>query len=123
MKKRTFFLSRKGAAIEMAIMLVMVTFALSTLVLSTALLQHVKEEKAELRMTQGIVLEQIGERFCTATAQGDTAHEWVAQYPDYTITVTNLTLTAADAESGEVLLTVELAPSAGGYTVTRWNKK
>jgi len=123
MRKRTFFLSRKGAAIEMAIMLVMVTFALSTLVLSTALLLHVREEKAELRTTQGIVLEQIGERFCSAAAQGDVTHEWVSQYPDYTITVTNLTLTAADIKSGEVLLTVELAPVEGGYTVTRWNKK
>lgn len=115
--------NRKGAGIEMAIMLLVVTFALSTLVLSTSLLQRTRENKAVYNMEQGICLEQIGQRFCDAVAQGDTTHTWVEIYPDYVIAVSDLTMTVSDEENGEILLTVALTAGEDGYTIATWNKK
>lgn len=122
MKK--FLKDRRGAALEMAIMLSVVTFALSTLVLTTSLLQHSRKIRAEKNMTQGIVLEQMGEDFCAAVARnaGDT---WTDAYrEDYDIAIEGTVLTVTAKETGEVLLKVVLtAADGGGYTVTEWNKK
>lgn len=122
MKK--FLKDRRGAALEMAIMLSVVTFALSTLVLTTSLLQHSRKVRAEKNMTQGIVLEQIGEDFCAAVARnaGDT---WADAYrEDYDIAIEGTVLTVTDPETGEVLLKVVLTKTGdNSYTVTEWNKK
>lgn len=121
MKK--FLADRRGAGLEMAIMLAVVTFALSTLVLTTALLQHNRMLRAERSMTQGIVLEQIGEDFCAAVAQ-NAGNAWVAPYrEDYGITVEGTTLTVTDKASGSTLLKVVLTDAGDGrYTVTEWTK-
>lgn len=124
MKK--FLKDRRGAALEMAIMLSVVTFALSTLVLTTSLLQHSRKVRAEKNMTQGIALEQIGEDFCAAVARnaGDT---WADAYrEDYDIAIEEegTVLTVTDPETEEVLLKVVLTKTGdGSYTVTEWNKK
>ncbi len=122
MKK--FLKDRRGAALEMAIMLSVVTFALSTLVLTTSLLQHSRKVRAEKNMNQGITLEQMGEDFCAAVARnaGDT---WADAYrEDYDIAIEGTVLTVTDRETGEVLLKVVLTEAdGGGYTVTEWNKK
>ena len=107
---------RRGVALELALLLLVVTFALSTLVLTTSLLQHSKKLGAEKTLTQGIALEQIGADFCAAASAG----EWTEKYPDYTITVDGLTLTVTAKDSEEVLLTVELTRADGRYTVTKW---
>ena len=112
---------RRGVALEMAITLLMVTFALSTLVLTTSLLQHSKKIAAEKQMPRTVALEQIGQRFCTATAAGQNPAEWSAAYPDYTVTVDGLTLTVCEKDSDTVLLTVVLEYADGKYTVIQWN--
>lgn len=112
---------RRGVALEMAITLLMVTFALSTLVLTTSLLQHSQKLRAEKQMPNTVVLAQIGETFCNATAAGKDPAEWSAAYPDYTITVDGLKLTVCEKDSDAVLLTVELEYADGKYTVIQWN--
>lgn len=112
---------RKGAAMEMAIMLLIVTFSLSTLVLSTSLLQYTRQLRAGEEMVRSIELEQIGETFCTAVSES-AEHTWINRYPDYDIAVDALTLTVTDPESGSILLTVELTEQDGKYTVTQWSK-
>lgn len=115
---------RRGVALELAIVLLVVTFALSTLVLATSLLQHSQKTHAENALPRSIVLEQIGEAFCSATAAGIDPSEWMGAYPDYTITVDALVLTVSqrDPETGSdtILLTVELTYADGKYTVAQW---
>lgn len=120
---RKFLTDRKGAALEMAIMLAVVTFALSTLVLTTSLLQHNSKIRAEKNMTRGIVLEQMGEQFCHAVAN-NTGHGWKNSYADFDIVIADNSMTVKDAVTGTVLLEVTLTPSGDGtYTVTEWNRK
>lgn len=122
MKK--FLKSRRGAAMEMAIMMSVVMFALSTLVLTTALLQHGRKTRAERSMTQGIVLDQIGEDFCAATARG-AGNAWQAPYQEeYDIVVMGKTLLVTKKDSNELLLQVVLTQTGDGrYTVKEWTKK
>ncbi|MBR2938100.1 MAG: hypothetical protein IKB80_06400 [Oscillospiraceae bacterium] len=120
---RKFLKSRRGAALEMAIMMSVVTFALSTLVLTTALLQHGRKVRAERSMTQGIVLDQMGEDFCDAMVRG-TSHAWKTAYEeDYNIFAEGKTLLVTDKDSGELLLRIELTPNGTEYTVKEWTKK
>lgn len=122
MKK--FLKSRRGAALEMAIMMSVVMFALSTLVLTTALLQHGRKIRAERSMTQGMVLDQIGEDFCDSVAR-NTGDTWQTPYKeDYNIVVMGKTLLVTKIDSDELLLRVVLTQTAADrYTVTEWTKK
>ncbi len=112
---------RRGVALEMAITLLVVTFALSTLVLTTSLLQHSKKVRAEDHLPRTIILEQIGESFCAGTAAGIDPSQWSGAYPDYDITVNGLKLTVFEKDSDTVLMTVELMHEDGKYTVFQWN--
>ena len=114
--------SRRGIALEMAITLIMVTFALSTLILTVAMLQHTEQQAAERELEETILLEQMGEDFCRSVIDG-TGTGWVNAYPEeYTIEINDLTLTVMEKESGELLMTVELASASEGYTIVKWKK-
>ena len=52
---------RKGVAIELAILMTAVCLAVTTIVLSTALLQYENKVQAEQRMEENIIFEQIVE--------------------------------------------------------------
>lgn len=121
---RKFLRSRRGAALEMAIMMSVVMFALSTLVLTTALLQHGRKTRAERSMTQGIVLDQIGEDFCAAKV-GKIGADWQTPYQeDYDIAVFDKTLLVTHKDSEELLLRVVLTQvGENRYTVKEWTKK
>jgi hypothetical protein len=54
---------RRGVAIEMAILMTVICFAVSSIVLSTALLQHEKKVRAEERLEENIIFEQIVEQW------------------------------------------------------------
>ncbi len=118
---RKVLTDRRGVAIEMAIMVAVLLFALSTLVLTTTLLQKRAMNREELDMTRGMVLEQIGEDFCAARAGGVG---FVApETEEFEITADDTTLTVADKHTGEVLLRVVLTNTGGKYTVAEWTKK
>lgn len=113
--------SRKGAAMEMAIMVIVVTFSLSILILTTSLLQHSRQLRAKEKMAQSIVLEQISEDFCADA--GVQSRAWIAKYPDYDITINGHMLSVTKKDSDNVLLVVALSYDGSQYTVSRWNKK
>lgn len=121
LKLRKRLTDRKGAAVEMAVLLAVVVFSLSVLLLTTSLLQHSTQLRARESMDRSMVLEQIGADFCAAA--GQTEHVWIDRYPDYTITVADLTMTVTEKDSDEVLLVVALAQNGDQYTITRWSKK
>lgn len=57
---------RKGVAIELAILMTAVCLAVTTIVLSTALLQYENKVQAEQRMEENIIFEQIAEAFVSS---------------------------------------------------------
>ena len=116
--------SRKGAALEMAILLTVVTFALSTLILTVSLLQHGKRVQAKAELEESILLEQIGEAFCQSATAG-WEDSWKESYPEkYVIEIdeTACQLTVTEKKSGEVILEVQIELGPEGYRITEWKK-
>lgn len=60
---------RRGIAIEMAILMTVICFAVSSIVLSTALLQYEKKVRAEERLEESVILEQIVEAWSNDITQ------------------------------------------------------
>ena len=113
--------SRKGAAIEMAIMVLVFTTAMSIVILTTSLLQHSRQIQIKEEMNRYVVLEQIGADFCDAAGQG--SHAWVSKYPDYEITINGLELSVKKTGSHTTLLYVSLEDDSGTYRILAWNAK
>ena len=67
--------SRKGVVIELAILMMAVCFAVVTIVLSTALLQHKNKAQAQQKMEESIILEQIAEAWLENTANESLEYE------------------------------------------------
>ena len=82
MKKK--LLDRRGAAIELAIMMMVFSIFITTIVLTTALLQNDHKAKAELGIRQDIFLEQLGEDFVAAVLSGNL-NDWEIEYDGVTI--------------------------------------
>ncbi len=113
------FASRKGAAIEMAIMVMVITASMSIIILTTALLQHNRQRQAEEEMGRSVVLEQIGEEFCAAAGQPEQA--WVAKYPGYEIAINGLEMSVKKTGSEMTLLRVSLEKSGETYRILCWD--
>lgn len=110
--------SRKGAAVELAIMVMVLTVSLSIILLTTSLLQHSKQLRLLEEMERSMVLEQIGEDFIAAANEPE--HNWIAGYPDYEITINGLEMSVKKKNSDRTLLRVCLENDAGAYRITVW---
>ncbi len=82
MKKK--LLDRRGAAIELAIMMMVFSIFITTIVLTTALLQNSHKAKAELGIRQDIFLEQLGEDFVDAVIN-ENLNDWEIKYDGLTV--------------------------------------
>lgn len=76
MKKKIF--DRRGAGIELAILMMVVSFSMSILLTSVALIQSTKKVRAEERLQQSIALEQLGQDFLSAVLSG-TVEDWLRE--------------------------------------------
>ena len=110
MKKK--LLDRRGAAIELAIMMMVFSIFITTIVLTTALLQNTHKAKAELGIKQDIFLEQLGEDFVDAVVNGGMNTDWdPGEYEDITFVDTTEphnfgpeeTIEATCTEKGKVI--------------------
>lgn len=111
---------RKGAAIELAVTLLVVTFSLSTLILTTSFLAHVRQVKAEEKVERQIVFEQIGAEFIKGV-KTNTGTAWTNDYPDYDITVNQLALSVKEKGEEEILFVAELNDNGDGtYNIIKW---
>lgn len=111
--------NRKGAAIELAIVMLVVTFALSSLVMTVSLLMHQKQNVVEVQGQHTIALEQIGEQFLSNPDFSD----WETVYPDYNVEITDgHILSVSYKKTGELLLTAKLEENEGVYSVTEWTE-
>ncbi len=118
---RTCLADRKGIAIEMAMLVMVVLFSFSVLITTTALLHHDKKAKAEEGLAHTVDMEQIAYDFCAAAGSGDNS--WMAEYPDYDISASDMNLTVKEKESEAVLLRVTLQNDAGTYRISLWEEK
>lgn len=75
MKKKLF--NRRGAAIELAMLMIVVCFSLAILLLSTTMLLHGQKLGAKRRLEQSVALEQIGQEFLSAVVAGQVDETWL----------------------------------------------
>ena len=118
---RAFCSRRKGAAIEMAILVMVFTTAMSIVILTSSLLQRSQQVQMKEEMTRRVVLEQMGEDFCAAAGQPEQT--WVSKYPEYEITIDGLEMSAKKPGSETTLLRVSLEDDGGTYRILVWNAK
>ena len=108
---------RRGMAMELAMLVMVVTFALSILLTTFALMQANKKN-IELRDTkEKIALEQIGEDYLAAV-KSDSLDEFSEDQGDYEIVKkTDETLVVRSKADNEIALTIELQD---GKIITKW---
>lgn len=119
MRTFRFCKNRKGAAIELAIMVMVITVSLSIVILTTALLHHSKQVKARTELRHTIALEQIGDAFCATAGQAE--HLWVADYPEYEISIDGLQMSVKEVGGTKTLLQVSLEHHNGAYRILVWD--
>jgi len=121
MRLRKKLADRKGAAMELAILVIVVSLSMAILILTTSMLQHSQQLHAPERMQQTVELEQISDDFCANTEKSDAelASELKLKFPAYDFTITDGTMVVRATGTPEVLLTVQKT----GNTITQWNKK
>ncbi len=109
---------RRGIAIEMALLVMVITFSFSVMITATSLLHHDKKVKAEKELIRTVATEQIAQSFCATAGSGDFS--WVSYYPDYDILIDGLNLTVKEKDSETVLLRVVLQNVDGTYRISVW---
>ena len=109
---------RKGAAIELAILMTAVCLAVTTIVLSTALLQHKNKVQAERRMKESVDLEQIADMWLKDTTNDTLVYEgYICEIePGKMLEIFKTDETGN--KIGNALLTIEIS----GDTITGWAK-
>lgn len=109
---------RKGMAIEMAVLFMLVVVALSGLAVSASMMQVNKIDRAYERIDQRVVLDRIGEAFCSQRERYTLSQELDAAYD---ITKTGTSLQVFPKGETTPVLTVELTFKEGVYVVTKWS--
>lgn len=111
---------RKGMAIEMAVLFMLVAVAMSGLAVSASMIRINKVDLAYEKMEQRMVLDRIGEDFCRDPNAYELPAELESVYdidPDKTDTV----LRVYPCGGTEPVLVVELSLVDGNYAVTKWS--
>lgn len=111
--------NKKGMAIELAILLLVVTFSLSIIITSTSMLLYRKKNNAKEQMLLNTQIEQIGAKFCSSIAMAN-GNEWISEFPDYNIEISGFTLTVKEKDKEKVLLFVELSKENNKYRIIEW---
>ena len=110
--------SRRGAAIEMAMLFMLIVVIMSAMLVSTVMTQSNRTERDYEAMQQRVVLDQIGEGFCRNPG-GYTLTDELDEL--YEISITGTLLRVCLEGTNESVLTVELQKKGNTYTVTRWS--
>ena len=110
--------SKRGIAIENAVLFILIIFSLCALLATVALTQHYQTKIDKIRLEQEIELEQIGEDFIASLAAGELFDN---NYEDYVCIVGPGTLTVTAKSGDSVLLYVKAERQAGGeVNVLAW---
>lgn len=121
--------SQRGAAIEMALFLMLIVFLFSTLITIFCLSAHTSTLRQNERFAEDARLDLIGEQFVKQVqSTTDNAISFTISDPDYKTEVTSgnntYTLKITDPQSGKLLLTVEVSKDNNNDTtkIVRWQK-
>ena len=89
---------RRGIAVEMAIITLMLMFALSTILVTVSMINNKSKNSSSEKLTDRLNIDSIGESFVNAIANGyddDALADWAAQYQsEYTAIASNIDGTA-----------------------------
>ena len=107
--------SKRGVAIESALMFMMVIFFLCLSVTTVVLAGHNRVDRAEDALLERVALEQIGEDFRTHVRTTGEGASFTASNAKYTCEVAGKTLTVKEQES--VVLFVEVD---GDGAILQW---
>lgn len=111
--------SKKGAAIEMAIFLMLIVFLFSTLITVFCLSAHTTYKRQQDRMTEAAQIDSFGEEF----VKSNDKESYTTGNAAYTAKVSDggKTLTIKDADSDRVRLIVTVeTTSEGTVKVKSW---
>lgn len=121
--------SQRGAAIEMALFLMLIVFLFSTLITIFCLSAHTSTLRQNERFAEDARIDQIGEKFVKQVqSDNNVATSFNTSDPDYKTEVTSgddntYTLKITDPQSGKLLLTVEVSKDTNNDTkIVRWQK-
>lgn len=106
--------SKKGAAIEMAIFLMLIVFLFSTLITVFCLSAHTTYKRQQDRMTEAALIDSFGEEFVKSN---DKENFKIDKSTGYKAEVSGNTLTITDIDSGRVRLIVTVG---GDSKVKSW---
>ena len=115
---------RRGVAIEMAVLMTVICFAVSSIVLSTALLQYEKKVRAEERLDENVIFEQIVEQWLKDTTKDVETYKSEGYFGVVTTAGSKPTkfeifrTDEAGNKTGDALLTVSIEDGK----ITGWKK-
>lgn len=120
--------SRRGVAIELAIMVIVITLALSILLTSISIIQTSNKNTRKKELAFQIELDQIGDEFFAEVKKGNTNFSNIFTESKYDCSVSDDGLilmvkekTGDTEDQGKTLLTVELEKDENGtVTVKKW---
>lgn len=114
---------RRGMAMEMAMLVMVVTFALGTLMVTVALMQNNSVSAIERDFNEKLELEQIGENFCKQVETGNINAAGLSDIYDVSIDAENLVLVAKEKDSGDIAMTIDIDVKNNTYEIVKWEIK
>jgi hypothetical protein len=114
---------RRGMAMEMAMLVMVVTFALGTLMVTVALMQNNSVSAIKKDFNEKVVLEQIGENFCKQVETGNINAAGLSDIYDVSIDAENLVLVAKEKDSGKIAMTIDIDVKDNTYEIVKWEIK
>ena len=114
---------RRGVAMEMAMIVMVVVFALGALMVSVALMQSSRVRSIKNSFDERLVLEQLGEDFCKRVARGNINAAELSGIYSVSIDTEDLVLVAKDKKSGEIAMTIDIDVKDNAYEIVKWEIK
>ena len=114
---------RRGVDMEMAMIVMVVVFALGALMVSVALMQSSRVRSIKNSFDERLVLEQLGEDFCKRVATGNINAAELSGIYSVSIDTEDLVLVAKDKKSGEIAMTVDIDVEDKTYEIVKWEIK
>ena len=114
---------RRGMAMEMAMLVMVVTFALGTLMVTVALMQNTSVSAIQKDFNEKLERERIGENFCKQVATGNINAAGLSDIYDVSIDEEELILVAKKKDSGDVAMTIDIDVKDKTYEIVKWEIK
>lgn len=111
--------SKKGAAIEMAIFLMLIVFLFSTLITVFCLSAHTTYKRQQDRMTEAALIDSFGEEFVKSSDRKNFPINNEAYKAEVSDDGNTLTIKDADSDRVRLIVTVETT-SEGTVKVKSW---